>query len=131
MIVFSPREAALPTRRVGSGRLTGRDVEPVPAKDSRDRREPVRAPAPQRERTFERESQRSERGNERNDRHDRIERSERSDRNGRTFPNRSDLREKSIPEKERRNYDRSGFDRDYNSGRGDRYNVRISHFYFF
>lgn len=122
----SVRESALPTRRVGSGRLTGRDVEPapVPAKEPRDRREPLRAP--QRERTFEREPQRNERGNDRNDRHDRNERNERSERNGRTFqPNRADPRDKDPAEKDRRNFDRSGYDRDYSSrgDRGDRYNV--------
>lgn len=115
----------MPARRVGSGRLTGRDIEPLPSKDSRDRREPVRAPAPQRERTFDREAPRNERGGERSDRHDRIERNERSDRNGRVFASRSDLREKGLAEKDRRNFDRSGFDRDYGgrSDRGDRYNV--------
>lgn len=122
MVVFSSRESSLPTRRVGSGRLTGRDVEPVPAKDPRDRREPLRAPATQRERTFDREPQRNDRGGDRNDRHDRVERSE---RNGRTFPTRSDPRDKGPLEKDRRNFDRSGYDRDYSgrNDRGDRYNV--------
>lgn len=117
IIVFSSRETALPARRVGSGRLTGRDVEPVPAKD----RPLQRAPATQRERTFDREPQRNDRGG--GDRH--VERNERSDRNGRTFPTRSDPRDKGPSEtKDRRNFDRSGYDRDY-SGRGDRYNVSI------
>ena len=128
MLYFSVRESTLPARRVGSGRLTGRDVEPtpVPAKEPRDRREPLRAPAPQRERTFDREPQRNERGSDRNDRHDRNERSERSERNGRTFqPSRADPRDKDPAEKDRRNFDRSGYDRDYSGrgDRGDRYNV--------
>lgn len=107
--------------------MTGRDVEPVPAKDSRERREPLRAPATQRERTFDREPQRNDRGGDRSDRHDRVERNERSDRNGRTFPTRSDPRDKGPLEKDRRNFDRSGYDRDYSGrgDRGDRYNVSI------
>lgn len=123
----------MPTRRVGSGRLTGRDVEPAPVKDSRDRREPLRAPAPQRERTFERserEPQRNERGGDRNDRHERNDRNERSERNGRTFPTRSDPRDKDPSDKDRRNFDRSGYDREYSGrgDRGDRYNVSCSYF---
>ena len=88
----------LPTRRVGSGRITGRDSEPpnVGVKDSRDRREPIRSTA-QRERTFDRDQQRS------------------------NYPLRPDGRDKGS-EKDRRNFDRTGFDRDFN--RGNRYQVR-------
>ena len=64
----------------------------------------------QRERTFERERDPPPPRNERNDR---------GDRNDRNFPGRSDPRDKGS-EKDRRNYDRSGYDREY-GGRGNRY----------
>lgn len=107
---------------MGSGRLSTRDSEPVPPKDPRDRREGLRVAGSQRDRGFERDLPRSERGNDRNDRNDRIDRNDRNERNVRGFPARADPRDK-VAEKDRRNFERPGFDREYNS-RGDRYNVR-------
>lgn len=99
----------LASRRVGSGRIGGRDADPIPpvAKDIRDRREPIRATG-QRERVFEREPPRSER----NDRSERP-----YNNNGRPDP-----RDKGL-DKDRRNFERSGFDRDRDFGRGGRHQV--------
>lgn len=104
-VFFSSTREPLPGRRVGSGRITGRDSEPPPAnpKEVRERREPLRISG-QRERTFERERDPPPPRN--------------VDRNERAFPARSDAREKG-PEKDRRNYDR-GYDREY-GGRSNRY----------
>ena len=57
MYVISTTREPLPGRRVGSGRITGRDSEPVPAnpKEVRERREPLRIGG-QRERNFERDN---------------------------------------------------------------------------
>lgn len=102
-VVPESREVAS-NRRIGSGRLTGRDADPlapVSSKDPRERREPpLKAPV-QRERTFDPP--------------------QRNDRNERGFPTRggADPRDKNL-DKDRRNYDRSsGYERDY--GRSNRY----------
>ena len=111
MYVISTTREPLPGRRVGSGRITGRDSEPVPAnpKEVRERREPLRIGG-QRERNFERE------------RDPLPPRNERVERNERAFPARSDTRDKG-PEKDRRNYDR-GYEREY-GGRSNRYVIPI------
>lgn len=84
---------------MGSGRLTGRESEmssSAAAKDSRgERREPLRSTNP-RERTFDRDQQRS-------------------------YSSRTDVRDKGL-DKDRRTFDRAtGFERDYS--RGSRYQV--------
>ena len=97
--------------------MTGRDAEPLAppnAKDPRDRREPLRVGG-QRERTFERSEPPR---NDRNDRNDRGDRNERAyNNNGRPDP-----RDSKGLDKDRRNYERSGYDRDYGRG-GNRYQV--------
>ena len=98
----SGRESSLTSRRVGSGRITGRESEPSlnsTVKDIRERREPLRT-TNQRERTFDRDQQQ------------------------RSYPSRTDVRDKGM-DKDRRNYDRSGgYERDYS--RGNRYQVIYS-----